>query len=243
MRKQLIFYINDTRHAVDNEFAFMSLAEYLRDRCRLVGTKVVCNEGDCGACSALVGRRVPDSNRLHYETIDSCIAYLFQLDQTHIVTIEGLGRPENLSSVQSAMVQCHGSQCGFCTPGFVAAMHGMIENEKPFDDENLRYELSGNLCRCTGYSAIIEAGLQINVDKCSKVADRFPAAPIIADFNSLSNLSIEIPTSLGRVFVAKSLSEAVAFRAKFPKATIVNGATDYGVLRNHGKLSSGIRCA
>ena len=127
-------------------------------RLGLTGTKIVCSEGDCGACSVLIGRAAADGSRLVYRPVDSCIQFLFQLDGTHIVTVEGLGGETDPSAVQRAMIECHGSQCGFCTPGFVVAMTGLLEDRDELDESAMRCGLTGNLCRCTGYTSIIDAG-------------------------------------------------------------------------------------
>ncbi len=124
MLDHLLIWVNGRRHEVRGREAFLSLSEYVRRVLGLVGTKIVCSEGDCGACSVLVGRPAADGSRLIYRPVDSCIQFLFQLDGTHIVTVEGLGGETDPSAVQQAMIECHGSQCGFCTPGFVVAMTG-----------------------------------------------------------------------------------------------------------------------
>ena len=167
MRNSLQLVINGQPHIIDGKPVFETLSTYLRDSLGLIGTKIVCSEGDCGACSVLVGHVSADGRVLRYTPIDSCIVFLYQLDQTHIVTIEGLGDEKNLSPVQDAMVRCHGSQCGYCTPGFVTTMHGMYEDalissernghDWRLDEQTLRIGLSGNLCRCTGYLQIITA--------------------------------------------------------------------------------------
>jgi xanthine dehydrogenase small subunit len=154
MRNHLIFYLNGRRFEISDARVTWTLAEFLRTELRLTGTKVVCAEGDCGACSVLVGRsRQPDAALLTgnrdgltdtseratagpqgqfvYQTIDSCIAFLYQLDRCHIVTVEGLKVNGTLSPVQDRMVECHGSQCGFCTPGFVVTLHGLLEESQP----------------------------------------------------------------------------------------------------------------
>jgi xanthine dehydrogenase small subunit len=164
--------------------------------------------------------------------------YLFQLDGSHVVTVEGLGNTHFLTPIQQAMVRCHGSQCGFCTPGFVMAMHGMVETEIATNQENLRYELSGNLCRCTGYASIVEAGLQMNPENCARMNTRYCPDEIYSQLGNFEADSIEIKTSVGTVSIPKSLPEAVAFRSSHPAATIVCGATDYGVLRNHDKIAT-----
>ena len=104
MRNSLQIVINGQRHIVDGKDAFLTLSTYLRESLGLVGTKIVCSEGDCGACSVLVGRISNDGKHLKYKAIDSCIAFLYQLDQTHIVTIEGLGDEKQLSIVQEFLL-------------------------------------------------------------------------------------------------------------------------------------------
>ncbi len=160
MRDQVLLHINGRPHQVASRRALLSLSDFLRHELRLVGTKIVCSEGDCGACTVLIGR-VRDG-RLQYHCVDSCIQFMFQLDGTHVVSVEGLSPDGQLSAVQQAMVDCHGSQCGFCTPGFVVAMAGMLEERQRLDEAEMRYGLTGNLCRCTGYIPIIEAGAALD---------------------------------------------------------------------------------
>src|SRR3954469_4985329 len=117
MRDHLRFLLNGRPQAVRGAAAFASLTDYIRGHLGLAGTKVVCAEGDCGACTVLVGR--PATEGLRYTPVDACIQFLYQLDGTHVVTVEGLARNGDLHPVQRAMVDCHGSQCGYCTPGFV----------------------------------------------------------------------------------------------------------------------------
>src|SRR5262245_23624934 len=107
MRDNLLFYVNGRRCQVSGETAFLSLTDFLRSHLHLTGTKVVCSEGDCGACTVLVGR--PDGERLRYETVDACIQFLYQLDGKHVVTVEGLKADGRLSPVQEAMIAYHGS--------------------------------------------------------------------------------------------------------------------------------------
>src|SRR5262245_9651682 len=113
MRDYILFYVNGRRCPIHGETAFSSLSDFLRYDRELVGTKVVCAEGDCGACTVLVGRL--DGDGWRYETVDSCIQFLYQLDGKHVVTVEGLKTNGCLHPVQQAMIDHHGSQCGFCT--------------------------------------------------------------------------------------------------------------------------------
>ena len=127
-----------------------------------------------------------------YESIDACIAFVFQMDRRHVVTVEGLAKGESLNAVQQAMVDCHGSQCGFCTPGFVMALQGLAEaaeDSSPSEDD-LRLGLSGNLCRCTGYEQILEAGRSLTCDSSERVAARYDEAPILADLAKLDDEAV-----------------------------------------------------
>ncbi|NND96659.1 MAG: 2Fe-2S iron-sulfur cluster binding domain-containing protein [Pirellulaceae bacterium] len=255
MRDSIVFYVNGDRHEIRGADAMMTMAQWLRERCHLVGTKVVCNEGDCGACSVLVGRVAGD--QLDYRPIDSCIMFLFQLDKTHVITVEGLGsdkvptpgkvqasddhvEPDNgLSAVQQAMVDCHGSQCGFCTPGFVTTLHAMLEKQTPLDDGSLRYGLSGNLCRCTGYLQIVDAAKSIDPAAVSPLGERYPEQEMLADFKKLGKKNVRIECPGGNVLIPRTIKQVVSARSAFPKAVLVAGATDYGVLHNHGKTETG----
>lgn len=237
-RNHLVFYLNGKRFVIKDEAASMTLAEWLRQCQSKVGTKIVCNEGDCGACSVLLGKVDASGSKLQYRAIDSCIAFLFQLDRTHVVTVEGLSVDGMLSPIQDAMVQCHGSQCGFCTPGFVTTMHGMVEASQALDDASLRYGLSGNLCRCTGYLQIIQSGKSIDSSKVATLSEVYPDEPMLRDFATVGDGSISISTATHAIVVPSTIEEAARFRAAHPEATIVSGATDYGVLHNHGRMKA-----
>jgi xanthine dehydrogenase small subunit len=126
-RDYILFYVNGREHKLTGQSAFMQLSDYLRAELGLCGTKVVCAEGDCGACTVMVGR--PASNgKLSYKPLNSCIQAMYQLDCAHVVTVEGLTPEQELSAIQQSMVECHGAQCGFCTPGFVVSLAAMFED-------------------------------------------------------------------------------------------------------------------
>ena len=126
----------------------LTLADFLRERCHLTGTHLGCEHGVCGACTVFV-----DGN-----AVRACLMFAVQADGADVTTIEGLGSPDGeLSTVQQAFRDCHGLQCGFCTPGFVVSVTALLrDNPNPTDDE-IRHGLGGNLCRCTGYQGIIAA--------------------------------------------------------------------------------------
>lgn len=237
MRDSIVFFLNGQRQEIAGSTANLTLAAWLREHQRLVGTKVVCNEGDCGACSVLVGRPTKDGDQLDYRPIDSCIAFPFQLDKTHVVSVEGLKQDDCLSPVQQAMVDCHGSQCGFCTPGFVATMHGMLEKQPSLDEASLRYGLSGNLCRCTGYVQIIEAGKSIDPASVVRMNDQYAAEPMLQAFAELGDDTVHIDTGDVDLFLPTTIHQAIELLSQNSGATVVAGATDYGVLHNHGRVN------
>jgi carbon-monoxide dehydrogenase small subunit len=125
-----------------------TLADFLREECHLTGTHLGCEHGVCGACTVL----------LNGAAVRSCLVFAVQTDGAEVTTIEGIGTPDGeLSDVQAAFRDCHGLQCGFCTPGFVVSVSAFLrDNAQPTDDE-IRVALSGTICRCTGYQGIVAA--------------------------------------------------------------------------------------
>jgi xanthine dehydrogenase small subunit len=242
MRDYLILYINGQAHEVSGADAWLTLSEYLRQRLRLTGTKIVCEEGDCGSCSVLIA----DLHQPHpsYFPIDSCIAFLFQLDGTHIVTVEGLSDSQELTCVQQAMIDCHGSQCGFCTPGFVMAMTGVMErqmatsgmanNSLPCD---WPLELSGNLCRCTGYQPILNACEQISGASYQSLDARYPMHAIQAMYAPYKVESVCLRNGDRQICIPRSLAECLQIKHDLPGARWVAGATDIGVQSNKRNAS------
>lgn len=136
----------------------VAMLDFVRKHKHLTGSKLVCKEGECGACSVLVGSLI--GGDLHYQSMTSCIMPLTNANGKHIVTIEGLNM-ESLSPVQKAMVEEYGSQCGFCTPGFVVSLSGYLLSKLPLTVEGIISSIDGNICRCTGYKSIERAAYQI----------------------------------------------------------------------------------
>ncbi len=238
MRDHILFYINGKRHEVRGEQAFIPLSDYLRYELGAVGTKVVCAEGDCGACTVLQGRL--QGKELTYKPVNSCIQYLYQLDCSHLVTIEGLKQNGQLNPVQNAMVNCHGAQCGYCTPGFVVTMCGLFET-KPNGYQptatDIRDTLTGNLCRCTGYDPIIEAGRCVKTDQIVKLHQLYPPHTMQHAFGQAMRESIRIEAESFEgeprlFFNPVTVEEAVRLKSEFPNATIIQGGTDISVVCN-----------
>ncbi len=234
MRDFLLLYVNGVRHEIRGDRAFASLSDFLRDGQRLTGTKIVCAEGDCGSCTVLLGRVAVGS--ITYETVTSCIQFLYQLDGAHVVTVEGLKVDGRLNPVQEAMLTCHGAQCGFCTPGFVVAMTGIFESDAPVDACSLKRGLTGNLCRCTGYEAIIKAGLAVDRTAITRLSELYPSATLVADVEQTCRNAVELRGSEGRVaYIPTTLDQAVEFKARHPNCIPFAGGTDLGVQINKGR--------
>lgn len=126
----------------------MTLADFLREVCRLTGTHLGCEHGVCGACTVLVDG----------DAVRSCLVFAVQVDGAEVTTIEGIASPDgSLSTVQEAFRDCHGLQCGFCTPGFIVSVTAFLRDHPDPTDVEIREALSGNLCRCTGYQGIFRA--------------------------------------------------------------------------------------
>jgi xanthine dehydrogenase small subunit len=211
MRDHIRFLVNGREHRAAGATAFSTLANYLRQDAAATGTKIVCEEGDCGACTVLIRRGDGE-----FLPINSCILLLIQLDGASIVTVEGLG----MNAVQESMMACHGAQCGYCTPGFVVAMSALFENCERVDEKQVRDGLTGNLCRCTGYEPIIKAALAVSAPP-KKLRDVYPQM-----------LDADDPVRVGDFFSPVTLADAAAFKRDHPGCAIVQGATDVGVWIN-----------
>ncbi len=236
MRRHLLIYVNEQRFEVAGADAFLSLTTWLRDHLGLCGTKVVCAEGDCGSCTVLMGR--PDGAGMKYVTVCACIQYLFQLDCTHIITIEGLKYGDKLNPIQAAMVQHHGAQCGFCTPGIVVAMYHLFAVRElptaPMDSHTLRRGLVGNLCRCTGYQPIVNAGMAVLPEAILPITALHENAAINIDLARCERDEVLVEAGEQSVYKPSTLAQAAGYRAAHNDAVLVAGGTDLGVLAYKG---------
>jgi len=216
---------------VDGVSPAKSVLNFLREDLRRKGTKEGCAEGDCGACTVVLGELA--GNEVRLRAVNACIQFVPSLDGKALFTVEDLRQNGALHPVQQAMVDCHGSQCGFCTPGFVMSLWNVYADcvtpsgcsKRPSDNE-LRTALTGNLCRCTGYRPILEAGQRM-FDHAPVQLDRATLAEKLKPLQRTESLAYKHGNR--RFLAPRTLAELVELRAAYPKATILAGCTDVGL--------------
>ena len=240
------FYHRGQVVSVDGAAPTRTVLDWLREDARCSGTKEGCNEGDCGACTVVIGEIAAPGDAaavrgLALKTVNACIQFLPTLDGKALFTVEDLkGLADGqLHPVQQSMIDCHGSQCGFCTPGFVMSLWSAYEHHNACAStpsrQQLADELSGNLCRCTGYRPILDAGQRMF--ELPRV--ELDATPVIA---ALKSIQSDQRFDYGPNFHApRTLDEFAALRAAKPDAKILAGSTDMGLwvtkgLRDLGEL-------
>ena len=230
VRNELRFILNDEDVSLTEISATRTLLDFLRLDRRLKGSKEGCAEGDCGACTVLVGRL--RDGELVYESINACIAFVGSLDGTHVVTVEHLSAANGpLHPVQQAMVEHHGSQCGFCTPGIVMSLYGLWMQDPHPNGYAIEKALQGNLCRCTGYSPIVRAA------KAISSYGEAAADPLLAERAAMrarlmalrDGKRVELGEGRDRLIVPASIDDLAEVYAANPTGTLVSGATDVGL--------------
>ena len=229
MRDHIRFLLGDEKRVLTQVDPTMTVLDYLRQTEGLVGTKEGCNEGDCGACTVVRVR--PLDGRLRYEAVNACIQFVGTLDGCQLLTVEHLAERDELHPVQQAMIECHGSQCGFCTPGFVMSLFALRHaQDRGPDEAGIDDTLAGNLCRCTGYAPIARAARRLY--ELEPAQDRFAAreAETLAALAELQDgESIETGFAGRRFFAPTTLENLADTLLAHPEATVVAGSTDVGL--------------
>ncbi|MDH1440568.1 xanthine dehydrogenase small subunit [Pseudomonas sp. GD03721] len=210
-----------TEHALDPN---VTVLNYLREHVGKTGTKEGCASGDCGACTVVVGEL--DGDRVRYRTLNSCLTFVSSLHGKQLITVEDLKHQGKLHSVQQAMVDCHGSQCGFCTPGFIMSLFALQKNSTGFDKGATLEALAGNLCRCTGYRPIIDAAEQAC---CQKQPDQFDAfeADTVTRLKAIApRETAELNSGDKRCLVPLTVADLADLYTANPEARLLAGGTD-----------------
>lgn len=234
--QEIRFVLNGKSYLVQGQDIFKNLAAFLREELLLVGTKVVCEEGDCGACSVLIAEIKTGhiQQNLHYQVINSCIFPLYAAHNHHIVTVEGVKVQvrEEPTEVQKAMALGGGSQCGYCTPGFVMTITELLEHTTTPSEEQIKNSLTGNLCRCTGYQPIINSIKKIALNDHQRLNDIYPPLSLVQALEKIQKHIVKAQ-DLSKTFMhPTSLTEALSLLGDCPQAKISSGHTDLGVLEN-----------
>ncbi len=204
-----------------------TLLEVLREDLHSCGTKEGCGEGDCGACTVVIAET--EGEQLKYSAINSCIRLAHSVDGMALWTVEDIqGAKGTLHPAQQAMVDCHGSQCGFCTPGFVMSLFGQYQSKtckgEPISREQAQGALSGNLCRCTGYRPILDAAQAMQALPLAQVNE----ADVKVNLEQMARMAEKQPVD-SCYLSPKTLADLLAARARHPQAQIVAGCTDVGL--------------
>ena len=222
IKNEIEFILNDELIKINNVDTNVSVLNYLRIDKRLTGTKEGCASGDCGACTAIITEL--KNNKLEYKAINTCIMFLYSLHGKQLITVEHLSNSK-LHPVQQSMVDNHGSQCGFCTPGFVMSMFGMYKDKVKPSNQNIDEYLAGNLCRCTGYNSIKKAAKKMysygRKDKFSKNENK-----IIKLLKKIKHNDILISKNNNKFYIPLNLKNLIQYTQNNKQYKFVTGGTD-----------------
>ncbi|WP_191832675.1 xanthine dehydrogenase small subunit [Pseudomonas fluorescens] len=215
-----------SEHALDPN---LTVLQYLREHLGKSGTKEGCASGDCGACTVVVGELAEGDDgreQIRYRSLNSCLTFVSSLHGKQLISVEGLKHQGQLHSVQQAMADCHGSQCGFCTPGFVMSLFALQKNSDAPDLHKAQEALAGNLCRCTGYRPILAAAEQ---SCCQAKPDQFDnnQAQTIARLKAIAPSETgELNSGDKRCLVPLTVADLADLYGSHPEARLLAGGTD-----------------
>ncbi len=232
MTVEISFILNDEFVSVDTNPA-IALLDFIRKEHHLTGTKEGCREGDCGACTVLVGEL--NGNQVKYHSVNSCLFPLGDVKAKHIVTIEGL-RDKDLSIVQQSFIDEWASQCGFCTPGFTVSLTGYFLSNEKFNADEAIESMDGNICRCTGHSSIIRAARKSTEIISSEISNHTNHISALIKTGLIPSYFNEIPEKLKNL-KTKQLTES----EKDSPAFYISGGTDLFVQKWEDILNSDVK--
>ncbi|MFL6601672.1 MAG: xanthine dehydrogenase small subunit [Steroidobacteraceae bacterium] len=236
MSQSVRFILDGEVVSVSGLPATTTVLDYLRNFAGRTGTKEGCAEGDCGACTVVLGELAADGRSIDYRAINSCIRFLPTIDGKELVTVESLeGADGELHPVQRAMVECHGSQCGFCTPGFVMSLFALYlqhgSGRAAPKREEVLTALSGNLCRCTGYRPIIDAGRRISEYPEPKrwSCDDAQSLGRVGQLRALQRTAPDSALRFPHFYAPLTLDELASALQAVPDSLVLAGGTDIGL--------------
>jgi len=220
-------------HSISNIDPNETILNYVRLNLKKTGTKEGCAEGGCGACTVVLGDL--KNNKIDYQAINSCIAFVPSLEGKQLILVEDLvSKNGALHSVQEAMINYHGSQCGFCTPGFVMSLFAMYKNFSSYNKENIQDSISGNLCRCTGYRPIVDAAKSLNnvnrLDQFDKNKKK-----IISLLKKINSENLIIQNRNKKYFSPKNINELKKTIKDNPNSIFLSGGTDLSLNVTKGR--------
>lgn len=233
---EINFYINDKHYTQRLEPGWTALY-LLRNVLKLTGTKESCSEGDCGACTVAIGQY--EGENFVYKSVNSCIYPAVKLHNTHLISIEGLSIDREIHPIQEFLLEHHGTQCGFCTPGIVMSLFSLFSIKINPDKEDILKFLEGNLCRCTGYQTILDAAdslcnyYQKNPETydcfmpvyCAEIQAELKKGLNLTTIASISSSALERKET-HKYLIAYTIDEFINISNKNPQAKIINGGTD-----------------
>ncbi|MFM2481296.1 xanthine dehydrogenase small subunit [Celerinatantimonas sp. YJH-8] len=221
------FLLNEQAYELEHIAPELTVLEWLRTNMTQRGTKEGCASGDCGACTVVIAEPNPDrSGQLSYRAINSCITFVASLHGKQLITVEHLAVNGQLHPVQQAMVEHHGSQCGFCTPGFVMSLFALFHQRATPDREQILRALGGNLCRCTGYRPIVDAALAL-ANHSWRDAFSLRERETYAQLIQISSESIPSLQQDNRYFfLPRNVAELTTLQRQYPEAQLVAGSSD-----------------